>query len=146
MRTALWMALPAALAFGVWEVRRWKTPLGREMINARQCRLRTWGLIFLLLTLGLWLRGTYLPIPHPRAKTPTPAERQATLDYIGYWTLTALCALPLFPLALLDTRENLRRLQAERAKLTEERTELVQDFILKDSANADPSSSSKPAP
>ena len=143
LRAVLWLALPAALAFGVWEARRWQSPLGREMINARQRRLRAWGLLFLLLTLGLWLRGTYLPIPHPRGKTPTDAERQAALDYIGHWTLTVLCALPLFPLALLDTRENLRRLQAERAKLAEERTELVQNFILKDAARADPT---EPAP
>lgn len=142
-RAVLWLALPAVLAFGVWEVRRWQSPLGREIINARQRRLRSWGLFFLLLTLGLWLRGTYLPIPHPRAKPPTPGERQAALNYIGHWTLTVLCALPLFPLALLDTRENLRRLQAERAKLAEERTGLVQDFLLKDSANAE---STKPAP
>lgn len=138
LRAILWLALPAVMLFGVWEVRRWRSALGRELINARQRRLRAWGLVFLLLTLGLWLRGTYLPVPHPVSRTSSPAEKQAALRYAGYLTLTVLCALPLFPLALLDTRENLRRLQAERSKLAEERTELVQDFILKDAANTDP--------
>lgn len=142
-RAVLWLALPAALAFGAWEVRRWRTPLGREMIGPRQRRLRAWGLLFLVLTLGLWLRGTYLPVPRPVSRTSTPAQKQAALRYAGFLTLTVLCALPLFPLALLDTRENLRRLREERGKLIEERAELVNDLILRDAPNAKPP---EPAP
>ena len=110
LQGALMLALAAVAAYGVWEVRRWGTPLGRETINARQHRLRALGLLFLLLALGLWLRGTYLPTPHTRL---------ALARYIGYWLATALTALPLLPLALLDARENLRRALKDRRRLRE---------------------------
>ena len=113
---ALMLALAAAAAYGVWEVRRWGTPLGLETVSPRPRRLRARGLLFRLLVLGLWLRGTYLPTPrggHDRA------SRLALAHYIGYWMGTALTVLPLIPLALLDARENVRRAQEERRRLRE---------------------------
>lgn len=115
LRALLIVALLAVAGYGAWEVRRWQTPAGRELISPRQRRLRSWGLFFLLLTLGLWLGGTALPLPDHDTKTR--AGREAALRFIGYWTVTALAALPLIPLALLDSRENLRRLADERRKL-----------------------------
>ncbi|MBV9851744.1 MAG: hypothetical protein JO250_18905 [Armatimonadetes bacterium] len=108
IQTALILGLLAAAAYGVWEVRRWGTPAGREQVSPRQCRIRAWGLFFLLAALALWLGGTYLPVPH---------TRRALARYIAYWMLVALAALPLIPLALLDARENLRRAREDRRRL-----------------------------
>lgn len=111
LRAALFLALLAASGFGIWEVRRWSTPEGRDTLSARQRSLRAWGLFFLLAVLGLWLGGTYLPTPH------TP---KALIGWIEYWMLTTLAALPLIPLALLDWRENVRRLVEARRRLVQE--------------------------
>ena len=137
LQVILWLALPLALAYAVWEARRWRTPPMSEMISARQRRIRAWGLAFLLLTLALWLRGTYLPLPRTPARTR--AQKLAVLHYLEHWTLTALCALPLLPLALLDSRENLRRLREERAGL-------VQEYIAGTPAAPDSPASSEPRP
>ncbi|MDQ2798091.1 MAG: hypothetical protein M3Y13_00425 [Armatimonadota bacterium] len=112
LQTLLLCLLLAAAAYGVYEIRRWRTPEGQASLSSRQRILRSWGLFFLLLALGLWLRGTFLPVPPSPARTRQ--ERQALLRSLEYWTLTSLAALPLVPLALLDARENLRRLAAER--------------------------------
>ena len=109
VRLLLALVLLAALAFGVWEVRRWGTPEGR-LLSPRQRTLRAWGLFFLLLCLGLCLCGAY----HP------PHTRRALIAWIQYWMLTTLSALPLIPLALLDWRENLHRLAASRRTLFQE--------------------------
>ena len=111
LRAALVLALIAVAGFGVWEVRRWSLPEFRDVISPKQRRLRLWGLFFLLAVLGLWLGGTSLPTPH---------TRQALIGWIQYWMLTVLAALPLIPLALLDWRENLRLLEANRKKLVQE--------------------------
>lgn len=113
VRAVLVLSLLAAGGFGVWEVRRWFTPEGRDLISVRQRLLRLWGLFFLLAVLGLWLNGTYLPTPHP-------GDKRALIRWIQYWMLTVLASLPLIPLALLDWRENLRHLAASRKKLFQE--------------------------
>lgn len=113
VRAALLLALLLAAGFGIWEVRRWSTPEGRDLISPRQRLLRLWGLFFLLAVLGLWLNGTYLP-------TPLPGDKRALIRWIQYWMLTVLASLPLIPLALLDWRENLRHLAASRKKLFQE--------------------------
>ncbi len=110
-RLVLLLFLLAAAAYGVWEVRRWATPLGQETISPKQRRLRSWGLFFLLLALGLCLGWTYLPKPH---------TRQALIGYAQYVILICLSVLPLLPLALLDSRENLRRLAESRRALLAE--------------------------
>jgi hypothetical protein len=127
LRPILVLMLLAVAGFGTWEVRRWRTSAWRDLISPRQHRLRAWGLFLLLLTLALWLGGTWLPNPprHPR----TRPEREAALRYIGYWTVTAFCAVPLVPLALLDTRENLRRLSRERMQLSRERSQFAREIL-----------------
>ena len=137
LRALLIVALLAVAGYGTWEVRRWQTPAGRDLVSPRQHRLRGWGLFFLLLTLSLWLGGTTLPLPSH--DTQTRAGREAALRFIGYWTVTALAALPLIPLALLDSRENLRR-------LAEERRKLLQDTLGVESNEATHSSIGQPAP
>lgn len=118
LQTLLVLLLFAALAYGVYEIRRWQTPDGRASLSPRQRTLRLWGLFFLIASLGLWLGGTYRPKPHMPARTRV--ERQALVDDLAYWMLTSLAALPLVPLALLDSRENLSRLAAERKQLRRE--------------------------
>lgn len=108
LRPALVLALVAAAAYGIWEIRRWQTPAGREQVSLRQRRIRSWGLFFLITALALWLRGTYLPLPH---------SKQALAHYLAYWMLVSLAVLPLIPLALLDARENLRRAMEDRRRL-----------------------------
>ena len=120
LRAVLALALLAAAGFGVWEVRRWFTPEGRDSISHKQRLLRLWGLFFLLAVLGLWLGGTFLPTPH------TP---KALIGWVQYWMLTLLASLPLIPLALLDRRENLRHLAESSRQLAALRQTLVQDAL-----------------
>ena len=120
VRAALVLALLAAGGFGLWEVRRWFTPEGRDSISHKQRLLRLWGLFFLLAVLGLWLGGTFLPTPH------TP---KALIGWIEYWMLTVLASLPLIPLALLDRRENLRHLAEARRQLIALRQSLARETI-----------------
>ena len=54
VRAVLVLALFAAAGFGVWEVRRWFTSEGRELISPKQRLLRLWGLFFLL---AVWVCG-----------------------------------------------------------------------------------------
>jgi len=132
IRAALVLALLAAAGFGVWEVRRWFTPEGRDSISHKQRLLRLWGLFFLLAVLGLWLGGTSLPIPH------TP---KALIGWIEYWLLTVSASLPLIPLALLDRRENLRHLAEATRQLRALRQSLVHETI-----GARPGGDDPPAP
>ena len=111
LQAVLILALIAVAAYGLWEIRRWETPAGRDQVSPRQRRIRAWGLFFLLATLALWLRGTALPRPH---------SRPALASYLAFWMLVALAALPLIPLALLDARENLRRALEDRRRLRRE--------------------------
>lgn len=110
-RLILIVLLLATAAYGVWEVRRWATPLGQETLSPKQRRLRAWGLFFLLLALSLCLGWTWLPKPH---------TRQALIGYAQYIILICLSVLPLLPLALLDSRENLRHLADSRRALLAE--------------------------
>ena len=120
LRAVLALALLAAAGFGVWEVRRWFTPEGRDSISHKQRLLRLWGLFFLLAVLGLWLGGTFLPIPH------TP---KALIGWVQYWLLTVSASLPLIPLALLDRRENLRHLAEARRQLIALRQSLIRETV-----------------
>ncbi len=121
VRGVLIVALLLVAGYGVYETRRWRLPVTRDLINPRQRKLRAWGLFLLLLTLTLFLVGTFLP---------TPRTKLATLHALIYWTATTLCAVPLIPLALLDARENLRRLMEGRRELAEQRVEIAREFIL----------------
>ena len=122
LRIALILLLIAVAAYGVWEVRRWATPLGQETTSPRQRTLRAWGLFFLLLALGLCLGWTYLP---------KPQNRQELVGYARYIILICLSVLPLLPLALMDWRENLRR-------MTESRRALLAETLGRDSDTPPP--------
>jgi Na+/H+ antiporter NhaD/arsenite permease-like protein len=111
IQSALALALISAVLYGFWEVRRWKTLEPQEALSLRQRRLRLYGLFFLLLVLVLCLGGTFLP---------SPRTKIALVHALGYWLITALAALPLVPLALLDARENLKKAMEERRRLREE--------------------------
>jgi len=111
VRLVFCAALLAVAAYGVWEVRRWSDPGFADVISPKQRRLRAWGFFFLLASLGLCLRWTYLPKPH------TPRE---LIDDAQYIILICLAVLPLLPLALLDWRENLRHLSESRKRLFQE--------------------------
>ncbi len=109
LRAALTLALLAAAGYGVWEIRRWALP--GTLITQKQKSLRLWGLFFLLVVLGLWLGGTWLPTPH---------TKPALIGWIQYWMLTIVLSLPLIPLALLDWRENLKLLAENRRRVFDE--------------------------
>ena len=111
VRALVTLALVAVALYGLYEIRRWARPTAQGLLSLRQKRLRTAGLVLLILSLSLWLAGTYLP---------TPRTKPALLRSLIYWSATVLCALPIVPLALLDSRENLRRLQQERRRLVQE--------------------------
>lgn len=111
VRALVTLALVAVALYGLYEVRRWARPPLHGSLSPLQKRLRTAGLVLLILSLSLWLAGTY---------QPTPRTKPALLRSLVYWSATVLCAVPIVPLALLDSRENLRRLQAERRRLLQE--------------------------
>jgi len=111
LRAALVLVLIAAAAYGAWEIHRWFTPEGRDVVSPKQRMLRLWSLFFLLATLGLCLGWTYLP---------KPQTRRELIGYAQYIMLICLAVLPLIPLALLDWRENLRQIAASRKKLLQE--------------------------
>lgn len=121
VRGVLAFALLLAAGYGLAEARRWHRPATRALLSAYQRKLRAWGLFLLLLTLALFLGGTFLPKPHTKL---------ATLHALIFWTATTLCAVPLIPLALLDARENLRRLLEGRRELAEQRVQIAREFIL----------------
>jgi len=121
LRGVLALALLAVAGYGVYETRRWGRPATRDLLTARQRTLRAWGLALLLLTLTLFLVGTFLP---------TPRTKLATLHALIFWTVTTVCAVPLIPLALLDARENLRRLMEGRRELAAQRMQIAREFIL----------------
>ncbi len=120
VRVVLALALLAVAGYGLSETRRWRRPATRDLVNARQRTLRAWGLALLLLTLTLFLVGTFLP---------TPRTKRATLHALIFWTATTLCAVPLIPLALLDARENLRRLMEGRRELADQRVQIAREFM-----------------
>ncbi len=120
VRGVVMLALLLVAGYGVFETRRWRRPATRDLINARQRTLRGWGLFLLLLTLTLFLVGTFLP---------TPRTKLATLHALIFWTATTLCAVPLIPLALLDARENLRRLMEGRRELAQQRVQIAREFM-----------------
>ena len=110
--------ISAALIFGVVEIRKWVT--SPELISPKQRTIRALGFVFLLVSLGLWLNGTYIPPPQTHNRPPTRAVKEAAAYWLGYWGITFLTLVPLIPLALLDARENLRRAsQLRRSILTE---------------------------
>ncbi len=121
VRGVLVLALLLVAVYGTTEVRRWQRPATRDLLNSRQRKLRAWGLFFLLLTLTLFLIGTFLP---------PPRTKLAVLHALLFWTLTTVCAVPLIPLALLDARENLRRLMEGRQELARQRVQIAREFIL----------------
>jgi hypothetical protein len=126
IRTLLAVAIVGILLYGVYELRFWGTPLGRSIVSRRQRGIRGLGLVLLLAGLGMWFHGTYIPVPQPKPGVHhSVALRRAALHYVQYWTLTFCVMLPLIPLAILDTRENLRKAIAEREKLREDRLNLA---------------------
>jgi hypothetical protein len=126
IRALLAVAIVGIALYGVFELRFWTTPMGRSIVSRRQRGIRTIGLVLLLAGLGLWLRGTYIPVPQARPGVHhSRALRLQALRYVQYWTLTFCVLLPLIPLAILDTRENLRKALAERENLREERLNLA---------------------
>jgi|GEM_PF-1083443 len=120
IRALLAVAVIAVAAYGVFEVRFWSSKLGQSMISGRQRRIRGIGLILLFFGLCFWFRGTFIPIPHPTPGIRHRSDREQALNYIGYWTFTFCLMLPLIPLAILDTRENLRKAAEERKQLMQE--------------------------
>lgn len=124
LRALLAIAIVGILIYGVYEVRFWRTELGRTLVTGRQHVIRSLGLVLLLAGLGLWFGGTYIPVPQPKPGVHSRAARVAALRYIEYWTLTLCVMLPLIPLAILDTRENLKKAAAERNKLLAEQLAL----------------------
>lgn len=135
VRGVLALALLLVAGYGVSEIRRWRRPATRNLLNARQRTLRAWGLFLLLLTLTLFLVGTFLPMPRTKL---------ATLHALIFWTVTTLCAVPLIPLALLDARENLRRLMEGRQELAQHRVQIAREFILP--TRQDPAEPAPPDP
>src|SRR5262249_45146158 len=107
--------LAVLLVYGVYELRRWST--SPDVVTPRQRTIRSLGFLFLACSLGLWIYGTYLPLPQVHRGAVTPAQREATFRWISYWGLTFLMLLPLVPLALLDARENLKRASEERRRI-----------------------------
>jgi hypothetical protein len=110
--------IACVIAYAVYEVRQWIVK--PDLISGKQRRIRALGFLFLLLSLGLWLNGTYMQAPPTHHHNLTRAARIAAINWIGYWGITFLTLVPIIPLALLDARENLRRASKERRSILQE--------------------------
>jgi len=109
----------AVIAYGIYEVRQWSR--NPDLISGKQRRIRTFGFVFLLLSLGLGLNGVVnIHTPPTHHKPVTRATRLAALNWLTYWTLTVITLVPIVPLALLDARENLRRASDQRREILQE--------------------------
>ncbi|MGO8674018.1 MAG: hypothetical protein ACLQVD_21990 [Capsulimonadaceae bacterium] len=128
IRILLIVCVAAVILFMIAEVRQWiRKP---DFISHRQRVLRSFGFGFLLAALGLWINGTTLADPLLlRGRPLTPELRKAALHWLSYWMVTFLTLVPLIPLALLDTRENLRRIRDERRRLKIEATADLEDIL-----------------
>ena len=101
------LLLTGAVCFAVVEIRKWVvTP---ELISAKQRKIRAAGFVLLLVSLGLWLHGTYIPAPPTHQKPLTREAKEAAAYWLGYWGIICLTLLPGPILALLDERENHRQ-------------------------------------
>ena len=118
IRIILGAIMLAVLMFGAIEIRAWSTQ--PDLISPKQRRIRGLGFVFLLLSLGLWLNGSFMQAPPTHQKPLTRAAKVAAITWIGYWGITFLTLVPIIPLALLDTRENLRRASEQRRNLLQE--------------------------
>lgn len=118
VRIILVAIMVAVIAFAYFELRNWSAQ--PDLISPKQRRIRSLGFVFLLLSLGLWLNGSYMQAPPTHQKPLTCAARLAAINWIGYWGLTFLTIVPIIPLALLDTRENLRRASEQRRSILQE--------------------------
>jgi len=118
VRIILGAIMLAVLVFGTIEIRSWSTQ--PDLISAKQRRIRGFGLVFLLLSLGLWLNGTFMQAPPTHQKPLTRAAKLAAIHWIGYWGITFVSLLPILPLAWFDARENLRRASEQRRNLLQE--------------------------
>jgi hypothetical protein len=111
-RTVLVMAFAAACVFGARELRRWATE--PDLLNAKQRRLRSGALFFMLATVAMVFGGTFLYEPPGSIAGMTAAQKVAKLHFLEYWTATALLALPLVVMAMLDVKETVNRAREER--------------------------------
>lgn len=124
IRYLLLIGLIAAVAFGYREVRSWSVPTVLSVVSPRQRSLRLTGLFCLICLLGFGLGGTFLTLPQTAGHAHDPRVLKAVLSYLGYWLLTSLFFLPLVPIALADTRENVTRLNSDLLRLQAEKEAL----------------------
>ena len=126
-RIVLMAVILAVSAYGIYEIRTWSNDTDRSLVSHTQRRIRSIGLLLILTALALWIYGTYIPIPHVNGANTPPAVREAAKLYVGYWMFTLMMTVPLVPLAILDTRENLRRAADERKRIFRETILLIDD-------------------
>ena len=112
-------------AWGASQAYLWNTPQHRRSFSSTQKRLRSIGLICLVVCLSLAIYGTFMPVPVVTARKLSHSEKTAIIRYFGYWSVTALLIIPLIPLAILDSRDNLRQLALDAQELAEERRRLL---------------------
>ena len=110
--------MAGALFFAAVELRKWIA--APELISRKQRIIRGLGFVFMILSLSLWLHGTFIPPPQTHHRPLTREAREAAAYWLGYWGVTFLTLVPLVPLALLDARENLRRASEQRRTILHE--------------------------
>jgi len=112
------LLIVCAVIFAIVEVRRWSS--SPDLLSQKQRRIRSAGFILLVLSLSLWLHGTYIPDPPTHHKPLTREAKEAAAYWLGYWGFTCLTLVPIPFLAILDARENLRRASEQRRNLLQE--------------------------
>lgn len=125
IRNILVLILLVVTAWGACQVSLWNMPRQRRNFSKTQKRLRSIGLICLLGCLSLAIYGTFIPTPVVTAHKPNHSETMAIIRYFAYWSVTTLLIIPLIPLAILDSRDNLRQLALDAQELAEERRRLL---------------------
>jgi len=144
MRLSLIAVALLLVAYAFYEFRLWRTRGAELSISPRQRRIRVIGFVLLLIAIGLWYRGTYLAVPHFLPGMDKRLFKEQAANYLGYWMVTFIVLLPLIPLALLDTRENVLQVIAERRQIREDAFGRVAGMAVEAPVDADQDASPRP--
>lgn len=138
MRIVLLGLIGAAVILAARELRAISEDATSRRFTKHQKAYRIVGMLLVFSCFALIYRGTYLPTPRTFGGHISRVERVAVLHYLLYWTVTAMLALPLIPLAILDSRLRFKSVLKDSSELIKMHKELQafqDDIIEKHSAN-----------
>ena len=130
IRGLLALLLVVTTIFSAREIAGWSRPTQLSPMSPKQRSIRFYAIFLLFAVLCLGLGGTFLTVPQTHGQAHNPAAQKAVLNYLSYWLLTGLLFLPIIPLSILDARQSLLRLEADRIQLREAKEQLSELRVL----------------